>query len=62
MLPSRPCLAALLLLIGCSPAPRTGFEIGDLAPDIEGEDLEGVPFRLSDYRGKVVVLAFWGHW
>src|SRR5262249_14480824 len=25
--------------------------IGKTAPDIEGEDLEGIPFKLSDYRG-----------
>ena len=42
--------------------PQTGFEVGMLAPEIEGEDLDGVPFKLSDYRGKVVVLDFWGHW
>jgi predicted Zn finger-like uncharacterized protein len=32
------------------------------APDIEGEDVDGQHFKLSDYRGKVVVLDFWGHW
>jgi len=36
--------------------------IGQIAPDIEGEDVDGVPFKLSDYRGKVVMLDFWGHW
>jgi hypothetical protein len=36
--------------------------IGAIAPDIEAPDLEGVPFKLSDYRGKVVLLDFWGHW
>jgi hypothetical protein len=36
--------------------------IGKTAPDIEGEDLDGETFRLSDYRGKVVVLDFWGDW
>jgi hypothetical protein len=36
--------------------------IGKVAPDIEGEDLDGRKFKLSDYRGKVVVLDFWGHW
>lgn len=35
---------------------------GDTAPDIEGLDLEGKPLRLSDYRGSVVVLYFWGGW
>jgi hypothetical protein len=36
--------------------------IGKTAPQIEGEDIDGVKFKLSDYRGKVVVLDFWGHW
>lgn len=38
------------------------LQIGMIAPDIEGEDIDGVPFKLSDYRGKVVVLDFWGDW
>ena len=36
--------------------------IGKVAPDIIGEDLDDVSFKLSDYRGKVVVLDFWGDW
>ena len=36
--------------------------IGRVAPDIEGEDLDGVEFKLSDYRGKVIMLDFWGDW
>ncbi len=36
--------------------------IGKPAPEIEGEDIDGKHFKLSDYRGKVVVLDFWGHW
>lgn len=38
------------------------LQIGMEAPDIAGEDVDGVPFKLSDYRGKVVVLDFWGFW
>ena len=38
------------------------LQIGLEAPDIVGEDVDGVPFKLSDYRGKVVVLDFWGFW
>src|SRR5262249_23526163 len=33
--------------------------IGKVAPDIEGEDVDGKKFKLSDYQGKVVVLDFW---
>jgi hypothetical protein len=36
--------------------------IGREAPEIEGLDLEGRPMALSGFRGKVVVLEFWGHW
>ena len=35
---------------------------GSLAPEIKGNDLDGAPFKLSDYRGKVVMLDFWGDW
>jgi hypothetical protein len=36
--------------------------IGKVAPEIEGEDMDGVKFKLSDYRGRVVVIDFWGDW
>ena len=36
--------------------------LGKLAPDIEGRDVDDQPFRLADYRGKVVVLTFSGNW
>lgn len=39
-----------------------GIAIGKLAPEIRGVDVEGRPFQLSDYRGKVVVLCFSGNW
>lgn len=38
------------------------LDIGMTAPAIEGEDILGERFQLADYRGKVVVLTFWGHW
>ncbi len=36
--------------------------VGKPAPEIEGADLDSVAFKLSDYRGKVVLLDFWGNW
>jgi thiol-disulfide isomerase/thioredoxin len=36
--------------------------IGRQAPEIEGHDFAGKKFKLSDYRGKVVVLDFWANW
>lgn len=38
------------------------LQVGMQVPDIAGRDLDGAEFRLSDYRGKVVLLDFWGDW
>jgi hypothetical protein len=38
------------------------LQVGQRAPEIEGEDIAGKRFKLSDYRGKVVLLDFWGNW
>jgi AhpC/TSA family len=38
------------------------LKVGKAAPEISGEDIDGKEFKLSDYRGKVVLLDFWGHW
>jgi len=43
-------------------AQQEKFGIGVVAPDISGVDLDGVAFKLSDYKGKVVFLDFWGDW
>jgi peroxiredoxin len=38
------------------------LSVGSVAPEIEGRDINGLPMKLSDHRGKVVVLSFWGSW
>jgi peroxiredoxin len=38
------------------------LKIGEVAPEIDGEDADGKRLRLSDYKGKVVVLTFSGNW
>jgi hypothetical protein len=38
---------------------KTGIAVGNTAQEIEGEDVDGKRFKLSDYRGKVVLLDFW---
>ncbi len=38
------------------------LSVGKVAPDIEGPDQDGVKFKLSDYRGKVVLLDFWSEY
>ena len=56
LLSSRSALAQVKVY---SPAD---LAIGKLAPEISGVDVDGRKFKLSDYRGKVVVLDFWGDW
>jgi hypothetical protein len=36
------------------------LRVGEVAPDFEVTDQDGVRFELSDYRGRVVLLDFWG--
>ncbi len=38
------------------------LEIGKVAPDIVGEDLDAKPLRLAAKSGKVTLLVFWGSW
>ncbi len=38
------------------------LQVGMIAPDFEAVDQDGVKWKLSDYRGKVVILDFWGIW
>ncbi len=60
-------VGAAALAAGCNrlsvpPQPPSGPQVGQLAPEIEGQDLDGRKFKLSDYRGRVVLLDFWGNW
>jgi len=38
------------------------LRVGMVAPEITAPDLDKKEFKLSDYRGKVVMLDFWGNW
>ena len=47
------------------PAPETRKEMitaGKRAPDFETTTLDGKPVRISDFKGKVVILDFWATW
>src|SRR5688500_11194032 len=35
------------------------LSINELCPDFELPDLQGIPHKLSDYRGKIVIVNFW---
>jgi peroxiredoxin len=42
--------------------PAVGPGVGRIAPDFRLPTLDGSSFRLSDLRGKPVVLNFWATW
>jgi len=42
--------------------PKDELVPGKAAPEFSAIDQNGRTLKLSDYRGKVVVLDFWEHW
>ena len=54
-------LAALFLVgvLWWTSAPEA---LGTPAPPTHGADADGKTFTLADFRGKVVLLDFWGNW
>ncbi len=52
---------SLAPLDGSYPA-RAALDEGAVAPDFSFVGRDGAEHRLSDYRGKVVLLDFWGAW
>ncbi|WP_438348063.1 redoxin domain-containing protein [Paenibacillus sp. FA6] len=38
------------------------IEVGAVAPDFVATNMEGQQVRLSEYRGKVVLINFWASW
>ncbi|MEC5422590.1 redoxin domain-containing protein [Virgibacillus sp. C22-A2] len=45
-----------------APAESSGIQPGEVAPDFELETIDGTIVKLSDYRGKKVILNFWATW
>ena len=41
---------------------KEGLEVGEMAPDVTLLALDGIEYRLSDFRGQVVFLNFWASW
>ncbi len=55
-------LVVSLLFLGAAPGWSLCLEEGQVAPDFTIEDIDGNPVKLSSFRGKVVLMAFWASW
>ena len=65
---AMPCLRTVLMLLSLLTLPAQAGQLltpvpGKVpAPDFTLQDTEGRPHRLSDYRGKTVIINFWTTW
>lgn len=57
-------LLALLVIVGLGMVrtQRGTVQIGHAPPDFTLTSFDGQPYRLSELKGKVVVLNFWASW
>jgi len=56
-------LSVLVLTAGLSMAqPTIGIDIGNKAPELTGKSPSGETLKLSDTKGKLVLLDFWAAW
>jgi peroxiredoxin len=53
---------SMLLLVGLLGMAGRPPLVGSPAPEITLKDLQGRDIRLSDFRGKVVLVNFWATW
>jgi len=38
------------------------IKVGNIAPDFKSETIDGKELKLSDYKGRVILLDFWASW
>jgi thiol-disulfide isomerase/thioredoxin len=56
------CLLLTTLLIAGSAGARERLKVGDIPPDDLLKSSSGQRVKLSDYRGKIVIISFWASW
>ena len=62
LLPVAVLLGLAFAVAFVRPSATTGASVGSVAPELALTDLDGNPVRLSDLRGRPVVVNFWASW
>ena len=55
-------LLFVVLAIGLFRSQQGQVSVGEVAPDFELISFDGETYRLSDYRGSVILVNFWASW
>ncbi|WP_167284848.1 TlpA family protein disulfide reductase [Marilutibacter alkalisoli] len=55
-------MAALLACMAAVTAHAASPKAGEVPPDLLGKTPKGEEIRISDHRGKVMVVSFWASW
>jgi thiol-disulfide isomerase/thioredoxin len=50
------------LLVGSAAEAKERLQVGDVPPDNLGRASSGGKVKLTDYRGKIVIISFWASW
>ncbi len=62
MITRRLLFLSILALVLWLPTNAQSVKVGDIAPDITQTNHKGEKVRLSDLRGKMVLVDFWASW
>lgn len=55
-------IVLLATIVSMAQETKVGLNIGNKAPELIGKSVDGSTLKLSDTRGKLVLLDFWAAW
>jgi thiol-disulfide isomerase/thioredoxin len=55
-------LLSMLVVAGAGAGAKDPPKVGDVPPESLGKTSDGERVKLSNYRGKVVIISFWASW
>lgn len=55
-------ISILALLLISNSVFADPYKVGDVPFDMVGKTSDGVEVKVSDYKGKVVIVSFWASW